>query len=391
MEALSASIAGAEKHPAEPGSLLDILRGLVLLYGFLLGIDLLGEGFKLLGGPLLDSFFRATTNPFSGLMVGILATSLVQSSSLTTSLIVGLVAAPENPLPLTNAIPMVMGANFGTTVTNTIVSLAHLGRRGEFRQAFAVSTCDDFFNVFAVGVILPLEIMTGLLEKLAAAMASLLTGAGGMEFESPISIVIGLAAEPLSQGLTSLLGESALGGIALAVLSLVLIFTSLTGIVRLMRRLMMDRVERIITRAFGRTAWVALGIGLIATAFVQSSSITTSMLVPLAGAGVLTLRQAFPIVLGANVGTTVTALLAALGASGPHAGAGLAIAFAHFLFNSAGILIFFPWPPLREIPLACSRKLADIGMYSPALAILYVAVLFYGLPLLFAWIYQVVA
>ena len=84
----------------------------------------------MLGRDLLEGFFAATENPFIGLMVGILATTLVQSSSVTTSMIVGLVAAPENPLPLANAVPMVMGANIGTTATNTIVALAHMGRRG---------------------------------------------------------------------------------------------------------------------------------------------------------------------------------------------------------------------------------------------------------------------
>ena len=131
---------------------------LVLLFVFLVGIKGMGDGFKLLGEDVLDSFFRATSNPFMGLIVGLLATTLVQSSSVSTAMIVGLVASPENPLPIANAIPMVMGANIGTTVTNTIVSLAHMGRREEFQRAFSVATCHDFFNFIAVAVFLPLEI-----------------------------------------------------------------------------------------------------------------------------------------------------------------------------------------------------------------------------------------
>ena len=106
--------------------MLEIVRRtatvLFLLFVFLVGVRALGDGFKLLGAGVLESFFLATANPFVGLMVGILATTLVQSSSVTTSMVVGLVAAPENPLPVMNAIPMIMGANIGTTVTNTIVS-----------------------------------------------------------------------------------------------------------------------------------------------------------------------------------------------------------------------------------------------------------------------------
>ena len=101
-----------------------------LLFVFLMGVRGLGGGFRLLGEDLIQSFFAATENPFIGLVVGLFATTLVQSSSVTTSMIVGMVAAPENPLPLANAVPMVMGANIGTTVTSTIVSLAHLGQEG---------------------------------------------------------------------------------------------------------------------------------------------------------------------------------------------------------------------------------------------------------------------
>ena len=159
---------------------------LALLFVFLLGVKGLGDGFKLLGRDVLEAFFSATENPLVGLMVGILATTLVQSSSVTTSMIVGLVAAPENPLPLANAVPMVMGANIGTTVTNTIVSLAHMTRAEEFRRAFAVATCHDFFNYISVAVLLPLELATGFLQKAAAVLAAPLVGVGGVSYQSPL-------------------------------------------------------------------------------------------------------------------------------------------------------------------------------------------------------------
>ena len=129
----------------------------ILLIIFLSGVGGLGDGFKLLGRDILESFFAATSNPLIALMVGLLATTLAQSSSVTTSMVVGLVAAPENPLPLANAVPMIMGANIGTTVTNTFVAMAHIGRKDEFRRAFSVATCHDFFNFLAVAILLPLE------------------------------------------------------------------------------------------------------------------------------------------------------------------------------------------------------------------------------------------
>ena len=157
----------ALRHPAARA-----LAVLGLLYIFLLGVNGLGDGFKSLGNQVLDTFFRATENPFMALMVGILATTLVQSSSVTTSLVVGLVAAPENPLPVANAVPMIMGANIGTTVTNTIVSLAHMGRKDEFRRAFSVATCHDFFNYMTVIVLLPLELITGYLRRAATSLSA---------------------------------------------------------------------------------------------------------------------------------------------------------------------------------------------------------------------------
>ncbi len=147
---------GGLVHPIQKAAAI-----LGLLFLFLTGVQCLGDGFKLLGQDLLNSFFTTTENPFIALMVGILATTLVQSSSVTTAMIVGLVAAPENPLPMANAIPMVMGANIGTTVTNTLVSLAHVARKDEFLRAFSVATCHDFFNFIAVAILLPLEMATG--------------------------------------------------------------------------------------------------------------------------------------------------------------------------------------------------------------------------------------
>jgi sodium-dependent phosphate cotransporter len=125
-------------------------------------------------------------------------------------------------------------------------------------------------------------------------------------------------------------------------------------------------------------------LGLVVTAMVQSSSITTSLLVPLAGASLITLEQAFPITIGANIGTTVTALLAALAVTGVNATAGITIALVHLLFNLSGTLLIYPVERIREIPLSAARWLADTVTESRRWAILYVIGFFYGLPALFA-------
>ncbi len=376
-------------QPAPSWTSHPLLRAalvLFLLYVFLVGVNGLGAGFKSLGQGLLDSFFAATENPFMGLMVGILATTLVQSSSVTTSLIVGLVAAPENPLPVINAVPMIMGANIGTTVTNTIASMAHMGRKEEFRRAFSVATCHDFFNYISVAILLPLELLTGILEKSASALASLVTGIGGADYDSPIKGAIKAGGAPITTVVEAVIGSPQAAAVILIILNAILIFVALLLLVKVMRSATQTRVEVIVSRVLDRSVLLAMLVGVVMTVMVQSSSITTSLLVPLAGAGILTLQRAFPITIGANIGTTVTALLAALAATDENAVHGITIALVHLLFNLSGTLLIFPVKRMRELPLAAARWLADTAVESRKLAIGYVVMLFYGIPALFAFL-----
>lgn len=374
----------ADPHSPLPGTIGKALLTLALLYLFLVGVDGLGGGFKALGQNAVQQFFDATGNPFVALMVGILATTLVQSSSVTTAMIVGLVAAPEDPLPLANAVPIIMGANIGTTVTNTVASLAHMGRTEEFRRAFAVATVHDFFNYLIVVVLLPIELLTGFMRRSAVALTGALTGIRGAEYESPIKEAIKGGGEIIISPLVALLPSERLVAIGTIVLSGLLIFATLFGIVNVMRSSMQSRMEALVSRALSKNALVAIAVGIVATVMVQSSSITTSLMVPLAGAGVLSLKQAFPVTLGANIGTTVTALLAALAVSGANAAAGLSIALVHLLFNVTGTLLVYPFEPIRQIPMRAAQRLADVAARSKRWAIIYVVLLFYGIPMLFA-------
>ncbi len=368
--------------------LVRVLIVAFLLFLFLTGVKGLGDGFKLLGRDLLESFFSATENPFIGLMIGILATTLVQSSSVSTSMIVALVAAPENPLPIANAVPMVMGTNIGTTVTNTAVSLAHMTQRDEFRRAFAVATCHDFFNFIAVAVLLPLELTTGFLQRSAVELAGVVSGLGGVKFDSPLKAALSAGAYPFKWLAESLFETKPGQGTFIAVGSAVMIVVALIFLVRTMRAAMESRVEVYVTRFLGGNAMAAILIGAVVTVMVQSSSITTSLLVPLAGAGVLTLEQAFPITLGANIGTTVTALLASMAVSGGNAQAGVAIALVHLLFNLTGTVMVYPIAAIRRIPLRLANWFAGIAVKSRLWAVIYIAILFYGLPAVFAFLNQ---
>lgn len=383
---MSADPEGSSHAPSQLAPTLVGLLVVLLLLVFLTGVRGLGDGFKLLGSDLLDAFFSATANPFIALMVGLLATTLVQSSSVTTSMVVGLVAAPESPLPLANAVPMIMGANIGTTVTNTIVSMAHIGRPDEFRRAFRVATCHDFFNYFSVLVLLPLEIATGFLSRSAAALSSHFDVMAGASYKSPLKSVLDTTSAPLRILSEGLLEAPQAQGIVIALASGALIFGALMLIVRVLQSALRSRAEYLLHRALGRSALLALAIGCLITALVQSSSITTSLLVPLAGVGIITLEQAFPVTIGANLGTTLTALVAALAVSGPNAQAGVEIALTHLAFNLAGTVLIYPWRPVRSFLLNLVRWFANLATRSKLLALAYLLVLFYGLPALAAFL-----
>lgn len=359
---------------------------LLLLFVFLVGVRSLGDGFKLLGAGVLENFFLATANPFVGLMVGILATTLVQSSSVTTSMVVGLVAAPENPLPVVNAIPMIMGANIGTTVTNTIVSLAHMGNKGEFRRAYAVATCHDFFNFMAVAILLPLELATGVFSKVAGSLASFLGGAGGVTFDSPLKGLLKAGAGPIASTGKALMDTPVTQGAFVVACGAALILFGLLFLVKTLRATLISTVEDRMEQFLGGSGVTAMLLGIAVTVMVQSSSITTSLLVPFAAAGLLTLRQAFPVTLGANIGTTVTALMASLAVTGGNAHAGITIALVHLLFNLVGTVMIYPVPAIRAIPLWLADRLAGVAVRSKSMAIAYVVVMFYGIPALFAFL-----
>ncbi len=345
--------------------ILRLLALAGLLYLFILSISLLGASFKLAGKGVADAVFGATSNPIVALMIGVLATAIVQSSSTTTSMIVALVGT--GGLSFEAAVPMVMGANIGTTVTNLFVSLAHISRSEEFKRAFAGSVVHDLFNLCAVAVLLPLQAYFNIIGASAHYIGGLFEGFGGLTFSSPL----GDLTKPLAKGIIGLTGDSAWLS---AVLAMIILFIALRFIVKVLKSMVLSKVELFFQRYIFRTPILGLFLGVFLTALVQSSSITTSLVVPLLGAGVITLNQIFPYMMGANIGTTVTAFLASFVTGSPEA---VSVAFAHLLFNIYGMAI---WWPLKAIPISLSVKLANVTQKSKLYPILYIVVVFFVIP-----------
>ena len=350
----------------------------LLIYVFLVGVSSLETGIKIMGEDTQERLFSTVSNPLAALCVGVLGTVLVQSSSASTSVIVGLVAS--GALGVGDAVPMVMGANIGTTVTNTLVSLGHIRQSNEFRRAFAAATVHDFFNVCAVALLLPLELLFGVVSKPAEWLSGSLVGSAGSDWKSPVKAWVKEPVGWLKDLWGAIVENPNLRGVGMVLTGLVIVLVALAFITRNMKKLVADRVERSVNALLGRGGGaLALLLGMTITFAVQSSSITTSILIPLAGAGVVTLRNAYPVTLGANVGTTITALLAALAASRPEA---LTVALAHTTFNVLGILLLYVVPIARSLPLIGAERLADVAVERRTLAVAYVAVVFIIVPLL---------
>ena len=403
------------------------------LYFFLFGLELLGSGAKVMSGCKAGELFGDDTNPIAGLMVGILATVLLQSSSTTTSIIVSLVGSA---ITVDQGIYMVMGANIGTSVTNTIVAMGQMGDGDQLERAFAGATVHDMFNFMSVAIMLPLEVITGYLKHLTHAMTKGANPRDDEKWEGPIKKLVAPLGDKViiankKVATTIALGDAecedfypmhcdpaidpptysscdkkfgliacdkedgwcpaffqpdatakddkVAGGVVFFI-GIVIIFTCLLGLVAILQKMLLGLSTRIVYKATDVNGYIAIAIGAGITVVVQSSSITTSTLTPLVGMGALRLEQMFPLTLGANIGTTMTGIMAALVSDSVKS---LQVALAHLMFNVTGIAIFYPLPQMRAIPLFAARRLGKATRVWRGFPILYIAVMFVLMPLFF--------
>ena len=349
----------------------------VLIYFMLLAVSIIGNGFNTMTSGHAEGLFEFASHPVTGLIIGILATALIQSSSTVTSIIVAMVAGG---LPITLAVPMMMGANVGTSITNTIVSMGHIHDKREYEKAFQAATIHDVFNVMAVIIFLPLEVLFGILERISGWLVSWMhsdtaVAVGGF---NPIKAVT----KPVNEQLQWLLGDLSNGyaGAIMIVLGIGLIVTSITFLGRIMKALMVGRAKSLLYKSIGRGPVSGIASGTAVTVLVQSSSTTTSLMVPLVGSGVLTARDIYPFTLGANIGTCITALIAALGITGVMAEPALQIALVHLVYNVLAVAIIFGLPWLREIPPVFSAALARQVAKRKILGVMYILGVFFALP-----------
>lgn len=276
---------------------------------FFITTGITGFGLFLLGMKLLtNSLNKATSSrfkhqlqkmkihPLMGILIGVISTMLVQSSSGITVIIVGLVEA--NLLSLYQATPIIMGANIGSTITAQLI-------------AFKVGRLAPF--VLILGLILSFMKKRNKISLLGDLMVGFSLIFIGMDL--------------LSQGVTPLQDIRR--------------FQEILGVL-------------------GDRPFLGILMGFSTTAIIQSSSTGIAILQSLARVNVIGLTSALPILLGQNIGTCVTTLLASLNLSS----IGKRAAFIHLLFNSIGVLVFFPFISLLAMaatalaPLSPARQIA---------------------------------
>jgi len=332
------------------------------------------ESFKQIGNETARSILSITDNPLISLFTGLLITAIIQSSSTTTSMIVAIVAAGS--MNFENAIPMIMGANIGTTLTSTLISLSFMTKKPDFQRAFSAGVLHDLFNITMVVILFPLEYFFKFLSGLAYILSDLLKARSSKLFING----------DYNLDLTSPLTDLVYGFISNPYISLfmgcILLFISIKVISNQISKTLISQNESKLDDGNIQNFWKPFGLGTLLTAGIQSSSITTSIIVPVAASGTVSLKNLFPFIIGANVGTTITALIAAFFISTD----AITIAIVHVLFNLFGFILYLAMPQLRKFTLQLSEKLGELTLTYRLFGLYYILIVFFLIPFLLIYI-----
>lgn len=343
---------------------------------FLLSIDLMSSAFQGAGTTAAESLLSATSNPFVGLFIGLLLTAIIQSSSTSTSMIVVLVGTGALSLPA--AVPMIMGANIGTTLTSTLVSMGFITSLREFRKAVSAGIIHDFYNIILTAILFPLEYYYHLLSRLSVLLADALSSVTVAGISNTSDQI--LFSKSIGMHITEIVGNSWI----LILFSILLLFGTIKVMSRIIYSSLIGESKDKLKKYIFSNPFKSFGWGGVITAAVQSSSITTSLIIPLVATGRVSLQKAFPFIIGANIGTTVTALIAALFKSE----AAVSIAIVHFLFNFTGVLLFLPFFSVRKVPLIMAVRFGRLTQQHRIYGFLYIMLMFFILPFVLIYFYQ---
>lgn len=347
-------------------SYLIVLFSLLL---FIFAIDLLTVAMGRLNSEVAKDIIQATRNPFISLFVGLLVTALIQSSSTVTASIVAIVASGN--MTLQQAVPMVLGANVGTTLTSTLVSFTFITKTKEFSRALSAGISHDLFNILNVVILFPLELYFNILSKGSEKIANFFAPQGEVSESFEYNRMF-------TRNLTEWIVDHINISFLSTILAIFLVFFSIKILTTsVYKTFVLDSFHDISKSIFKNTGRSFL-YGVFFTAAVQSSTVTTSLVVPLVANRKISLAKCFPFIIGANIGTTITAVIAAMYKTE----AAIALAFAHVLFNTLGALIFLPFPEIRQIPVRLADFMGKTSVKHRIFGFAYILLTFFIIPFL---------
>jgi sodium-dependent phosphate cotransporter len=373
-----------ETHPAEVKHTDVLWRNLryalfifITLIFFILGIEIIVSSLQSAGEESINAILRATSNSFTAFFIGVVVTAMMQSSSTTTAITVALVAS--NTIQIHSGVCIVMGANLGTTITRMIVSFGFFSEKKEYKRAVSASAYHFFFNLFTILILFPLELYNQFLSRLSIAVSKYFFSSS-----IPVAGTQGVKVWSLFDPLNHLL--QAVSPVSAVIFGLILIFTSILLFRRIISLLLKAKSPEAFSRFFFKSRMKSFIWGIITTAAIRSSTITTSVVVPIVSKQITSLKQASPFILGANLGTTITAFFAAsLNQSNGYV---MSIAMSHFLFNLIGVMLFFPFTNVEKLVLFSAKSFAKVSAAHKFVLLGFILATFFFFPFLMIYITQ---
>lgn len=342
---------------------------------FLFCIKLMVASLGMFAGGFQENILSSALDPFIGLFIGLLATAIIQSSSTTSTMVVAMVAT--GTLTLGEAIPVIMGANVGTSLTSSIVALGFISDKGAFRKAVSAGIIHDFFNIMMVLILFPLEYYYGFLSKISIYLQRMIFGNGVIESTGDWKWFFDL-------GIADRISNLFQNDVIVMILSFVLLFVSIKLLTSIIRKTLIGDSQNKLRKFVFQKPIKSFGWGVLITSAIQSSSVSTSLLVPLVATKKIRLINAFPFIIGANLGTTLTALIAASFSSET----AMSIAIAHLLFNLSGALLFMLFAGAREGMVKFTKKFSNVITRKRVIGLAYVVVTFFLLPFILISIHK---
>lgn len=341
-----------------------LVRWLIVLAAtgmIVLALAALSQSLRAVESGRTDALFSLATNPLAGLLTGLIITAVIQSSTTTTT--VSIAAVASGTLPVAAAVPIIMGANIGTSLTPCVVALGFIARRQEYTRAMTLAATHVLVNAVLVCVLLPLELVAHPLERLAAAGSRALIPNPNQELSSATYV-----ATFLQPAMGRLFGAAAARGVpvwaaavAVAVGAAVVLLLCLWLLRAQLQVLLAARQHLLFEHSTSTADGVSFVIAGTLTALIHSSTAVVGSMTPAAATGLLSPRAALPMVLGANVGTTLTPLVAIVAVPGQYSQFALEAALIHLLFNLCGALLFMPTRAPGRALLAAAEAIAGRG------------------------------